>query len=153
MHDMRTEGEHRQVKFLLACTHTGDARSLADMREIMTCPVCDTRRKLLAIESREWHVSCEDCTFGRWCGSSEDLASSVAVRHRMGHRVHVDWTRHPDTVKQIKEIFGRTVRNVIVSDSDFRLSHKFDPVGVSKLLPKQGELDHEHPVPDSECPF
>lgn len=133
------------MKYILSCQHTGHA-DLPELREYMTCPVCSTRRRLLAVETREYHIKCDDCRFSRWCGQDEPGARRTAARHNANHVVHIDYQSVTDVKLTVRGMFSRKVRTVI----DSAVSLKFDPAIFDRILPvqSQGSLDvRSHDVP------
>ena len=64
-----------------------------------------------AIETREYHVKCHTCRFGKWCGQSKQQAEQVANRHESTHAFHVlsiDYLRYPDTYEAFRANYGRS---------------------------------------------
>src|SRR5277367_647384 len=107
------------MKYLLSCQHTGHAIDLTLLAETMICPVCGTRRKLVAVECREHKFRCQLCRYSRFTGQSEDVMRYLYRAHRLktGHdSPQFDYLRVAAKKKQVQEMFGpRRVKTVIVS--------------------------------------
>lgn len=131
------------MKFVLSCRHTGNAiKPLEELALHMVCPVCGTLRKLLAVESREYHVKCDSCRFGRWCGQDERRAKMLAANHIQGHDMHIDYQVTPRNRRLIDDMFGRKVKRIIDED---RLV--FDPKLLDEVLPQATQLPDDGKVP------
>jgi hypothetical protein len=108
--------------YQLACKHifqTSAANALPKTRE--DCPVHLTAAvPVIAVECREWHMKCQNCRYGRWCGQSPDLAMQLAREHTRKHAMHVarvDFMRYEPTYKRFRQAFpGRKVRPVIITE-------------------------------------
>lgn len=78
--------------------------------ETVSCPRCRLLRPIVAIECREWKVTCYTCRFARWCGQSQGVALDRRVAHHRtspGHKVTVDYLAHPDNQKKLKSLYKR----------------------------------------------
>lgn len=74
-----------------------------------TCPDCCFDVKPQAFETREWHVKCQQCRYGRWFG--QDVVS--AKRAHSQHRTQVNFMSRQDKRDKVREIYGRKVRILI----------------------------------------
>lgn len=90
------------------------------MKSDMVCPVCHVSRKLVAVETREYHAHCDNCKFGKWTGQSEEYAQETANKHYRhvggNHRIHVDYAYQSDSYQTIHKTFGRRVKKYISDD-------------------------------------
>lgn len=138
------------MKSRLTCQHDDIYRS-AELQANMRCKQCGKLSKLIAVETREWHVRCQanKCTYSRFAGSSEANANLMANRHTRstGHAdISVDYMREPHKVRIIKNLFGEHQRRVKTIISDTSQSIPFDPEMLKITSAAiQGELPDEPP--------
>jgi hypothetical protein len=119
------------VTYLLSCGHTGIVAKIEELNSTMVCPKCGYTRKLVAVETREWHVKCQSgskdkgvdytasvCRYGRWYGQDKMSADFAAKDHfaRHGHSCSVDYQKPTERRYEIRKMFGRTVKTHIVTD-------------------------------------
>jgi hypothetical protein len=70
------------------------------------CLICNLFAAPLAFETREWHVKCTVCRYGRWFGQDEVVAKAA---HRQ-HFCTVDYLCHPVSKKFVRSLYGRRVK-------------------------------------------
>lgn len=133
------------MECLLACRHTLTVRSVADIvGAYLDCGECGgTQRKLLAVECREWHLHCDDCRYGKWCGQSKDEAEYYARHHNRSHTTHVDYHIVFGRKKLLRQMFGRTVKCTL--DSYSVRPFKFMTDTTIEVTKGQQELTDEIP--------
>lgn len=70
---------------------------------------CFGMRRVIAIESREWKVTCNgECRYARWFGQDQSGANVKANLHK--HSCMVDYLKHPATEKRIRRDYRRVKR-------------------------------------------
>ena len=98
----------------LACGHVLPPEQVTEWPAPGAVAYCtEHQRKMLvaAIETREYHVTCNACRYGRWCGQSINTAKLLASRHELAHPFHiitVDFMRHPDTYEAFIKNYGKS---------------------------------------------
>lgn len=76
----------------------------------MMCPVHHMWDVIDAIETREWHVTCHSCRYGRWAGMSHQTARILERRHlvsKPGHNTTIDFQVPEDVREKWRQVFGR----------------------------------------------
>lgn len=132
----------------LACMHDAVYRS-NELQANMHCKECGKLAKLIAVETREWHVRCQakGCTYSRFAGASETNANLMANRHTRSTNhpdISVDYMREPHKVRVIKNLFGEHQRRVKTIITDNSRSIPFDPEilkTASALVTQEGFTD------------
>ena len=87
------------------------------------CEACGKLHELTHVEGREWHVACTmpKCPFGKWCGSSKDLAGELVKGHLRRHPSHVmttDYLVHRDNKEAAKvQYLGHRVYLFLVKET------------------------------------
>lgn len=74
------------------------------------CPIHHMPDVITAIETREWHVKCHSCRYGRWVGASNALALIVERKHlanKPDHKTSVDFIVPDDVREKWRQVFGR----------------------------------------------
>ena len=107
------------VLFRMECDHT-DQVPFATLYERMTCPECNRKRKVKAVETREWFFKCGQCRYGRFTGQSKvDAEALLGIHHIKTHHVggSVWYRKHPQKVQAIRQLFAhKRMRDVITSE-------------------------------------
>lgn len=126
------------LNVLLKCSHTvlfSARQPNMVMPTTYFCRNCDARLEYWAVECREWHARCRDCTYSRWFGASEAECNRAAERHlqsKTGHIVTRKYVLHPDSFQYVRQQLGPKAKVF------------FTPVTVLPIRMKEME---------EECPF
>ena len=74
------------------------------------CPIHNVPDTIDAIETREWHVRCQMCRFGKWVGNSVADARIAERKHltsKPGHHVQYGFVTPDDIREKWRSVFGR----------------------------------------------
>jgi hypothetical protein len=94
------------MRVQLKCKHVYESREWPD--DVETCLQCVMPfQRLHAVECREWHVGCMDCSYGRWFGADEFTANRRAAAHKHS-KTTVDFLVHPSNRDQLIRRYGST---------------------------------------------
>lgn len=104
------------MRYQLKCGHIGESsQGFADISMAMLCPVdgpsCYGLWPLVAVECREWKITCQTCRYARWTGQSQGMALDLQRKHlHQAHTMHhvttVDLLTHPDKQKVLRSVFA-----------------------------------------------
>lgn len=101
----------------LECGHIARLPGWPD--DSMQCHTCmadfrnDSKRRVVAIETREWKVTCHSCRYARWTGQDKDAATVKSAKHF--HDCSIDYLQHPDVARRVKRDYVRVKRIVVGS--------------------------------------
>lgn len=95
----------------------------------VTCPRCYRLRPVVAIECREWKVTCYGCRYGKWCGQSQGLALDLVSAHvrKHAHQVTADYLMHPDSLKKLKQTYKGVKPRIIGDRTIWEYTPEIDP--------------------------
>jgi hypothetical protein len=89
--------------YVLACGHVVlSAPSLVSSKLGIWCPTDHAELRVKGIHVYEWRAKCLNCTFSRWCGTSETLAETMANSHARSirHRVKTEYVANPSALEE-----------------------------------------------------
>lgn len=90
-------------------THMDCAECL-DIAKMFGNDVLVVKCRIMAFETREWHMRCQQCTYGKWTGKERPIAARARADHgdKTGHRQIVLDFMIPDHTKKLwKRYYGR----------------------------------------------
>jgi hypothetical protein len=90
-------------------THMDCAECL-EIAKLFGANVLVVKCRIMAFETREWHMKCQQCSSGKWTGKDRPAAARFRSEHgnRTGHRQIVLDYMIPDHVKKLwKQHYGR----------------------------------------------
>jgi hypothetical protein len=93
--------------------------------KIVECNTCQaigrrmTTQEVMAIETREYHVKCQDCRYGKWTGQDVTYARLLRSEHRQDHHVVMDYAVPEPVKRQWRILYGTQRRpKMIISRED-----------------------------------
>jgi|ERR1700722_7990175 len=106
---MADQSRVTEYPVLLECGH--NSKHFIDGALRMLCRACEGRETaIMAFETREWHVKCSACRFGKWTGKDEAAAHRARANHartKQHYGIMVDFLI-PDDVKKLWRVhYGR----------------------------------------------
>jgi hypothetical protein len=81
-HMSRAQIKQAHVMYVLACGHVVlSSPNLVSSKLDIWCPVDNLEQKVKGVHKYEWRAHCRECTYTRWCGTSELLANQLVSSH------------------------------------------------------------------------
>jgi hypothetical protein len=91
--------------YVLSCGHVVlSAPSLVSAKLGIWCPVDNLEQRVKGVHKYEWRAHCRECSYTRWCGTSEVLAWQVVNGHvrASNHRgAKAEYVVNPSAVEEL----------------------------------------------------
>jgi hypothetical protein len=102
---MRTQWEVQ-----LSCGNIQVVKNAWEVTHVV-CTVHGMPDSIVAIETREWHIRCNDCRYAKWCGASLANIRIVERKHyvsKPNHTMGAPQFMTPDDVRERwRKVYGR----------------------------------------------
>jgi hypothetical protein len=138
---------NQYANYELECGHVQTVIHMDDLHALMTCATCQGKRRVKAVETREFRFKClahsltRTCGKTVWCGQDEAKAFNAANAHNetTGHSTSdIGYVRVPGRQKQVQMLFGKRFPTIIIPKVR-QTKHPLNPQPIQPVIPETAD--------------